>query len=209
MKILVTAGPTREYLDDVRFLSNPSSGRMGFSVAEAAAQAGHEVVLVSGPVSLSDPPGVDVVRVVSAEEMARECLSRFDDCDAVVMTAAVCDYSPRERFEGKLKKGEDTLILELVPTTDILKEMGRRKNKQVLVGFALEVQDSRQNAADKLARKNLDYIVLNSPDAFASEAVSCSVIDGAGNITPYSAISKKALAGEIVKLLESGHCGTS
>jgi phosphopantothenoylcysteine decarboxylase/phosphopantothenate--cysteine ligase len=219
VRILVTAGPTREFLDDVRFLSNPSSGKMGFSVAAAGAQAGHQVTLVTGPVTLPDPPGVEVVRVVSADEMAQECLSRFTGCDAVVMTAAVSDYRPKERLEGKLKKGAEPMRLELVPTTDILAQMGKRKKKQVLVGFALEAEvlvglapgadRARQNATAKLAAKNLDYIVLNSPEAFASETISCSVIDKAGKIRPYSAISKKALAHEIINLLETSHCETS
>lgn len=219
MKILVTAGPTREFLDEVRFLSNPSSGKMGFEVAGACAGAGHGVTLVSGPVSLPDPPGVEVLRVVSADEMARACLDRFDDCDAVVMTAAVGDYRPKQRFEGKLKKKNDALQLDLVPTTDILAEMGRRKKSQILVGFALEAElrvehspgadGARRNATAKLVAKNLDYIVLNSPETFASETISCSVIDRAGKISPYSAIAKKALAREIVKLLESCYRGTS
>ena len=110
MRILVTAGPTREYLDDVRFLSNASSGSMGFCVAEAAARAGHEVVLVSGPVSLKDPPDCHTVRVTSAEEMARECFRRFEGCDAVVMTAAVCDYRPAQRASGKIKKDSDAVL---------------------------------------------------------------------------------------------------
>lgn len=207
--MLVTAGPTREFIDDVRFLSNPSSGKMGFSAAAACAKAGHEVVLVSGPVSLADPHGVEVVRVVSADQMAGECLARFPDCDAVVMTAAVCDYTPKERVSGKLKKKAQALRLDLVPTTDILAEMGKLKKKQVLIGFALEVQDARESALKKLAAKNLDYIVLNSPETFAAETITCSVIDRAGRIRPYNAISKEALADEIVKLLESGHCETS
>lgn len=209
MRILVTAGPTREYLDDVRFLSNPSSGRMGFCVAEAAARAGHEVILVSGPVALPDPSCVETVRVVSAEEMARECFSRFADCDAVVMTAAVCDYRPKKRATGKLKKGRGALKLELERTPDILEELGRRKSSQVLVGFALEVQEPHRNAADKLVRKNLDYIILNAPDSFASDCITCEIIGSGGATRHFEDVTKKALASEIVKLVEEGRGGTS
>jgi phosphopantothenoylcysteine decarboxylase/phosphopantothenate--cysteine ligase len=209
VKILVTAGPTREFLDDVRFLSNPSSGKMGFEVALAAADAGHEAVLVSGPAALPDPPGVEVVRVISAEEMAEACLSRFPDCDAVIMTAAVCDYRAKERLKGKLKKKAQTLNLELTPTTDILAEMGKRKAKQVLVGFALEVSAARINAVSKLAAKNLDYIVLNSPDSFAEDRMSCEIIDRHGRGKHRERISKRNLARELIKLLEKKGRGTS
>lgn len=204
MRILVTAGPTREFLDDVRFLSNPSSGRMGFCVAEAAVQAGHEVILVSGPVSLEGPQGCRTVRVTSAEEMARECFLHFADCDAVIMTAAVCDYRPKDRAPGKLKKGSAGLVLELERTPDILEELGRRKTTQRLVGFALEVQDARRNAAGKFARKNLDYIVLNAPETFGSEKISCEIMGTRGSVGRFENITKQSLAREIIRLLEEG-----
>lgn len=207
VRILVTAGPTREFIDDVRFLSSPSSGRVGYEVAGAAAEKGHEVVLVSGPAALPDPTAVTVVHVVSADEMASECLSRFEDCDAVIMAAAVCDYKPEQRFSGKLEKKKEPLPLTLAPTTDILAQMGRRKKKQVLVGFALEVGDARRNAAAKLAAKNLNYIVVNSPETFASETISCMVIDRNGEVTQFDTVTKKTLAGEIVKLIEAAAGG--
>jgi len=209
MRILVTAGPTREYLDDVRFLSNASSGVMGFSVAEAAVQSGHEVSLVSGPVILPDPHGAGVVRVISAEEMARECFQRFTDCDAVVMTAAVCDYRPNKQTTGKLKKGPGSFKLELERTPDILEELGRRKAKQILVGFALEVQEPRRNAENKLARKNLDYIILNTPETFGSEIITCEIIGSEGTVRRFEKVTKQSLAHEIIKLIEKGHGGTS
>ncbi len=209
MKILVTAGPTREFIDDVRFLSNPSSGRMGFCVAAAAARAGHEVILVSGPVTLPDPPGMEVVRIVSAGEMADECFSRFADCDAAVMTAAVCDYRPKKRAPGKLKKGSGALVLELERTPDILEELGRRKTGQVLVGFALEVQEPRKNAEDKLARKNLDYVVLNAPETFGSDSVTCEIIGSGGMVGRFEMTAKESLARDIVRLVEEGRGGTS
>lgn len=209
MKILVTAGPTREFIDEVRFLSNPSSGKMGFEVATAAAQAGHETVLVTGPAAIPDPPSVEVIRIISAEEMAKACLSRFPECDAVVMTAAVCDYRPKERFQGKLKKSEQNLNLELVRTTDILAEMGSRKEKQVLFGFALEAKAVRVNAVSKLASKNLDYIVLNSPESFAEDKISCEIIDRQGRGMRRKGISKRKLAREMITILEKIINGTS
>lgn len=160
-RVLVTAGPTREFLDPVRFLSNPSSGRMGFAVARAAEHRGAEVTLVSGPVSLPDPPGMEVVRVTSALEMAEAVLDRMADAEIIIKTAAVSDYRPREFAEHKIKKGatEETLILEENP--DILREIGGRKGGRFLVGFAAETRDLRENAAQKLRKKNLDMIVGN------------------------------------------------
>lgn len=175
MRVLVTAGPTREPLDAVRFLSNASSGKMGFACARAAARAGHEVTLVTGPVALPDPPGLRTVRVVTAEEMYRAVMRAYPRTDAVVMTAAVGDYRPARPFAGKLKKGARTLTLELVRTRDILRALGDRKGSRVLVGFALEVQDAVHQALLKYKRKNLDLIVLNTPRTFAAERMDCAV----------------------------------
>jgi phosphopantothenoylcysteine decarboxylase/phosphopantothenate--cysteine ligase len=160
-RVLVTAGPTREFLDPVRFISNPSSGRMGFAVARAAEHRGAEVTLVAGPVTLPDPPGMEVVRVTTAQEMAEAVLDRVDDAEVIVKTAAVSDYRPREIAAHKIKKGEaeETLILEQNP--DILREIGTRKGDRFLVGFAAETRDLRENASQKLRKKNLDMIVGN------------------------------------------------
>ncbi len=160
-RVLVTAGPTREFLDPVRFISNPSSGRMGFAVARAAEHRGAEVTLVSGPVNLPDPPGMEVVRVTTAHEMAQAVLDRVADAEIIVKTAAVSDYRPREIATHKIKKGdaEETLILEQNP--DILREIGARKGNRFLVGFAAETRDLRENASQKLRKKNLDMIVGN------------------------------------------------
>jgi phosphopantothenoylcysteine decarboxylase/phosphopantothenate--cysteine ligase len=209
VKILVTAGPTREFFDDIRFLSNPSSGKMGYEIASAGARAGHEVILVSGPVSLKEFPEVETIRVVSSEQMAEACLERYAGCDAVVMTAAVCDYRPKQRHAGKMKKKTKAIRIELVPTTDILSEMGKRKKGQLLVGFALEVQDARENATAKLAAKNLDYIVLNSPGTFAEDTISCEIIDSQGRGTRRDNVPKRTLAEEIISLLELGHRGNT
>src|SRR5436189_33002 len=168
MRVLVTAGPTREYLDAVRFLSNASSGKMGFACATAAARAGHDVTLITGPVALPDPAGIRTVRVTSADEMYRAVMKAYPRIDAAIMTAAVGDYKPAERFTGKLQKQAETLTLRLVRTRDILKEMGRRKGSRILVGFALEVQDAihqaRHRAGDDrhLLRRHL--LVPVAPD---------------------------------------------
>ncbi len=201
MRILVTAGPTREHLDDVRFLSNPSSGRMGFACARAAAAAGHRVTLVTGPVGLPDPRQVRTIRVTSAVEMHREAMRVFPLADAVIATAAVCDYRPARRIGGKMKKGPGRLTLALVRNPDILAEMGARKGPRVLVGFALEVQRARENALEKLRRKNLDAIVLNSPSSFGRGRVDATLIT-AGGLAIRRAIGKRALAGRLVHLVE-------
>ncbi|MDQ7779879.1 MAG: phosphopantothenoylcysteine decarboxylase, partial [Planctomycetota bacterium] len=140
MRVLVTAGPTHEYIDDVRFISNPSSGQMGYAVAAAAVRRGHDVVLISGPSMLRPPRAMRVVGVVSAREMLKATLEHFGQCDCLIMTAAVGDYRPESRVFGKIKKeARDTLVLRLVRNPDILAECGRRRKRgQVLIGFALE-----------------------------------------------------------------------
>jgi phosphopantothenoylcysteine decarboxylase/phosphopantothenate--cysteine ligase len=161
LKLIVSAGPTREYLDPVRFLSNPSSGRMGYAVAEAARDRGAEVVLVAGPTSLPDPWGVQVVRVESALEMREAILAQYPWAEAVVMAAAVADYRPETTLADKEPKVEAERILRLVPNPDILKELGEKKGDRVLVGFAMETREGLERARGKLVRKNLDLIVLN------------------------------------------------
>ena len=165
-KVLVTAGPTREPIDPVRFVSNPSSGRMGFAAARAAARRGAEVLLVSGPVDLPEPPGVRVVRVGTAEEMARAVLAEADGQDLFVAAAAVSDYRPKSPSKQKLKKREEEESLVLARTPDILATLGERlsgaPHAPVLVGFAAETQDVIQNARDKLKRKRCDLVVANA-----------------------------------------------
>src|ERR1041385_7147217 len=143
MMILITAGPTREYLDDVRFLSNASSGKMGYALAQAALDAGHQVILVSGPVALEPPAGCEWHAVETTGEMYDACLAHFPMCNGVIGAAAVCDYRPRQRLMGKIAKTGQPLILELVETPDILAELGRQKAGRWVVGFALEAQDPR------------------------------------------------------------------
>ena len=161
-KVLVTAGPTREFIDPVRFVSNPSSGKMGYAVAKAAADRGGDVVLVSGPTALNTPFGVQRVDVTSAAEMAAAVFERMDDEDVIVKVAAVSDYTPVDTADHKIKKGEGGISIEMARTTDILTELGRRKKKhQILVGFAAETQNLKENALEKLKKKNLDMIAGN------------------------------------------------
>lgn len=210
MRFLVTAGPTREPIDAVRYLSNASSGRMGFACAEAAARAGHEVVLVTGPVDLPDPAGVEVVRVTTGLEMHRAATKAFAKADAVIATAAVCDYRPAKRAAGKLKKGVKRVSMALVPNPDILLEMGRKKGRRVLIGFALEVQRPLANATDKLWRKNLDAIVLNRPTTFGGEDIAGAILGPEDSKRrrvwrldiPEPGMSKSSLAETLVRLAE-------
>lgn len=162
LRCLLTAGPTREYLDPIRFLSNGSSGKMGYALARAAARRGWTVELVSGPVALSAPPGVTVVPVVSAAEMFAACAARFAACDLFIAVAAVADYRPRATAVRKLKKDSAGLSLELEPTIDILRTLAARKTAgQTVVGFAAETHDLEAYARRKLVEKQLDWIVAN------------------------------------------------
>ncbi|MFP4347079.1 MAG: bifunctional phosphopantothenoylcysteine decarboxylase/phosphopantothenate--cysteine ligase CoaBC [Thermodesulfobacteriota bacterium] len=168
-RVLVTAGPTREFIDPVRFISNPSSGKMGFAVAAAAEHRGAEVTLVTGPTRLSDPADIRTIRVVSAREMAEAVFDHFEAADIIIKTAAVSDYSPRETADHKIKKGAEEMDLVLQKNIDILRTLGGRKRpNQFLAGFAAETQDLRENACKKMVEKNLDLIVGNlvgNPDS--------------------------------------------
>ena len=162
-KVLVTAGPTQEAIDPVRYITNHSSGKMGYALARAARDLGAEVTLVSGKTALEAPVNVEMVNITSAADMADAVLSRFDQMDAVIMSAAVADYTPAVKADQKLKKKDEDLYISLERTTDILKAMGeRKKDSQVLIGFAMETQDLMKNAREKLVKKNTDYIVANS-----------------------------------------------
>jgi phosphopantothenoylcysteine decarboxylase/phosphopantothenate--cysteine ligase len=202
MRFLVSAGPTREMIDEVRYLSNLSSGRTGYAVAEAARDAGHEVILVSGPVDLSPPPGITLVKVTSAVEMHAAILAAYPRIDAVVMTAAVADYRPASRVTGKLKKGSGPMTLELVRNPDILEELGRGKTRQVLIGFALEVQDAEGGARAKLERKNLDLVVLNGPENFAGASSRFRLLDREGHLEDALELTKEGLGALLVRRAE-------
>jgi len=201
VRVLITAGPTREYLDDVRFLSNPSTGAMGFACAEAAARAGHRVTLVTGPSALKDPRGVTVIRVTSALEMRAAALKAYRSTDAVIATAAVSDYRPAVRLRGKMKKGPPRVSLALVKTPDILGEMGRKKGDRILIGFALETRDEVAHALAKLASKRLDHVVLDSPDAFGAGRIDATVIHADRSQESFRRIAKRELAKLLVGLL--------
>ena len=168
-KILISAGPTREKIDLVRFISNFSSGKMGYAIAKAAQKSGYQVTLVSGPVNLPAPDGVELIKVESAAEMAAAILPRANEFDVIIMTAAVADFRPKQIFQGKIKKGGKKLTIELEPTTDILFELGKQKSPgQILIGFAAENDNLIEYAKEKLTRKNLDFIAANIVDGSRS-----------------------------------------
>ena len=143
MRILITAGPTREYIDDVRFLSNASSGRMGYALAAAALRAGHAVELVTGPVDLDPPAGCRVHRIETTDQLRESCVRLFPECDGVIATAAVCDYRPKQRISGKITKTGQPIVLELTETSDVLAELGAQRGHRWVMGFALESQDPK------------------------------------------------------------------
>ena len=162
-KILITAGPTYENIDPVRFIGNHSSGKMGFDLAKEAAKRGAEVTLISGPSSQkTDDKNINVYRVTSAQEMFDEVFKHYENTDIAIMSAAVADYTPKVKATEKIKKNEQELTIELIKNKDILRTMGEKKTHQFLVGFALETQNEEENAKGKLIKKNLDMIVLNS-----------------------------------------------
>ena len=162
-KVMITAGPTHEAIDPVRFIGNQSSGKMGFELAERAAEKGADVLLITGPTSLEAEQGnISVLRVTSAEEMYKAAHARFEQMDVVISAAAVADYRPKEIADEKIKKQDEDMVLNLVKNKDILASLGAVKEKQFLVGFALETENELENAQKKLEKKNLDAIVLNS-----------------------------------------------
>ena len=206
-RFLVTAGATIEPIDPVRFISNHSSGKMGYAVAETLAKRGAEVTLVSGRTALDKPQGVEVVDVLSAEEMYKACVERFLEMDGAVMCAAVADYTPQVVATEKLKKGEGDMSIALKRTKDIAAELGSMKRKgQVLVGFAMETENEEQNAAGKLVRKNLDFIVLNSlrreGAGFRGDTNIVSLIDSREKVD-LPLMSKSDVAEHIVDKIES------
>jgi phosphopantothenoylcysteine decarboxylase / phosphopantothenate---cysteine ligase len=202
LKILVTAGPTVEDIDPIRFMSNRSSGKMGYAVAQAAIQRGAEVFLVSGPANLDPPSGVRFIPVRSAAQMKDAVLELYPKMDIVVKAAAVADYRPAELAPQKIKKGSATLQLSLTRTDDILELLGKQKKNQVLVGFAAETERLLESAKDKLARKNLDLVVANdvSKGVFGSDTSSVCVTDRKGETVTLPQQSKQAIAGKILDM---------
>ena len=205
-KALVTAGPTYEALDPVRFIGNHSSGKMGYAIAQALQSRGAEVVLVSGPTSLAAPQGVDLRSVNSAQEMFEQCQAEFAHADIIVMSAAVADYTPVQVADQKIKKQEDDLTIALRKTVDILATLGQQKTaQQTLVGFALETQNELENAQGKLKRKNADFIVLNSMQdkgaGFATDTNKITVLHRDGNVIPFALKSKDEVAADICDII--------
>ena len=202
-KVLLTAGPTFEAIDPVRFIGNHSSGKMGYALASLAANLGAEVVLVSGPVGLRlEDPMVNVVSVSSAEQMYEAVHEFYTDCDVAILSAAVADYRPKEVASEKIKKKEGTLTLELEKTKDILASLGANKTNQFLVGFALETENELENAKTKLKKKNLDLIVLNSlrdkGAGFGKDTNKVTLITKGNKVIPFQVKNKKEVAKDIL-----------
>ncbi len=212
LKVLVTAGPTREHMDPVRFISNPSTGKMGYACARVAARRGAEVVLVSGPSNLSEPLGVRTIRVTTAREMEEACLAYYPETDVVVKTAAVSDHGPRETSRHKIKKADQGLTLDLAPTPDILRRLGREKKKQILVGFAAETQNLVDYAKIKIREKNLDFIVANDVAqegaGFGSDTNIVKILHRDGRVQELPRLPKEEVADiifdRIKDLVEAG-----
>lgn len=201
-RLLLTSGPTREYFDPVRYLTNASGGRMGCSLAEAAIARGHSVVIVSGPVQVHYPPEAEVIPVVSTAEMRDACLDVWPNCDGVIGVAAPCDYRPAAVADRKLQKTGQPLLLELVETPDILSAMARVKDGRPMVAFALETDDAVRRAQLKLQRKGCDLIVLNGLDAMQSASTAVRVINPDGQILAHWNGSKEAVAHELMRLFD-------
>ena len=202
LKIIVTAGPTREHIDDVRFISNASSGRMGVAVARAALDRGHQVVLIAGPMEIPAPDGADTIPVTNAQEMCDAVLQHIDSAEALVMTAAVSDWRPAERFEGKKDKGPEEFSLKLVRNPDILREATNKSPNTIAVAFALEAEMDVESALRKMKDKGAEFVVLNTIKAMGADEAECAVYAGPGEPLLSGKYSKRALAEAILNLVE-------
>jgi phosphopantothenoylcysteine decarboxylase/phosphopantothenate--cysteine ligase len=207
VKLLITAGPTREPIDPVRYLSNRSSGKMGYAMAEAAVEAGHDVTLISGPVDLGPPPGALRFCVSSSDEMQKAVQHHLPGCDIVVMCAAVADYKPARVSRNKIKKSAAPLSLELVPTPDILGSLGRVDRSFLLVGFAAETSDVEENARAKLRQKNCDIIVANDVSqknsGMDSDENEVTILFRDAEKIKITRAPKKNIARELVKIFSN------
>lgn len=204
--IVITAGPTREKIDPVRYITNHSTGKMGYAIAEEAASAGAKVILVSGPVQLPTPKGVERISVESAEEMLQAVTKHYDSADVVIKTAAVADYRPKIVYDQKMKKQPGDQVLELERTKDILLELGKKKTHQVLVGFAAETNDVEQYALQKLEKKNADMIVANNVThegaGFGTDTNIVTIYKRDGSNSKLPLMSKKDVAKHLLKEIE-------
>ncbi|PWM30520.1 MAG: hypothetical protein DBX55_04430 [Verrucomicrobia bacterium] len=207
IRCLVTGGPTREYFDPVRYISNPSSGKTGWNIANAAQKAGWDTALILGPSSLPDADCSVTERVVSAQDMLEACMRRFDECDILIMTAAVSDVRPKTRLTQKAKKDDIPLTAELERTPDILKQLSLRKSGQILVGFAAETQNVLDYAKRKLKEKNLDCIAVNDVSAeglgFGSNSNKLELIMRDGKVVDFPLATKELLAKLLIDFLAS------
>lgn len=206
LRVLVTAGPTRERIDPVRFLTNDSSGRMGFAIAEAAARRGHAVTLVAGPVSLPTPSGVERIDIESARELLQACRAPFQTCDVLFMVAAVADWRPARRLSGKWRKkdgGDERATLELVRNPDVVATLtrGRRSPRRTVVAFALETGAGEARARRKLAKKGADFIVLNGPSALGALRTSVVVLGADGSRSELRQRTKDEVARALIDLV--------
>ncbi len=206
LHLVVTAGPTREYIDPVRYLSNESSGKMGFALAAEAAARGHKVTLIAGPVHQETPPGVRRVDVVSARDMLKALRTAFQGADGLIMAAAVADFRPARKLRGKWKKtpgdGGSQVNLALVENPDLLATMGRRKGKRCIVGFALETSQGMKHARAKMQRKNADFIVLNGAAALNANTTTATLIARDGGVTEMRRKTKKHVATRLIAAVE-------
>ena len=201
-RILITSGPTRQYIDPVRYLTNGSSGRMGAALAAAAVDAGHEVVVVSGPVDVEYPSAAEVISIISTEELLDACLEVFPTCNGLIGVAAPCDYRPLEIASQKIHKNGDPLTLELVETPDVVAMLGAMKNMQWMVAFALETSDQRMRALQKLERKSCDLIVVNGPDAMHAAETHCEVLNAEGHVLAALTGNKVDVAARIFRVID-------
>lgn len=207
-QFLITAGGTREYIDPVRFISNASSGKMGYCLAQSAVLAGYDVILITAPTNLNAPKGATVIEVESASEMFDAVKDKFGECDCLIMTAAVSDYTPAKPARKKIKKSPGSITLKLKPTQDILKWAGaHKKQNQVVIGFALEDRDIKKGAERKMRDKNLDMIIANTPDAIGSKRSEVLVKNTGEKWRGFPEMSKKQVAGRLMRLIEKSMRG--
>ena len=201
-RILITSGPTRQYLDPVRYLSNASSGRMGAALAAAAIEAGHRVTIVSGPVSVEYPSAAEVISVVSTEEMLAACRKVFPLCDGLIAAAAPCDYCPANVAAEKIRKTGEPLRLELVETPDIVAALSPEKGGRWIIAFALESEDARSRALRKLQQKNCDLIVVNGPKALNAADTSVELLDRDGRVLGSFSGGKNDVARQLFRVIQ-------
>jgi len=202
MHFLITAGPTRQYIDPVRFISNASTGTMGYSIAAAALKAGHKVTLITGATSIQPPAGAKIIKTQSAADMFDAVKKHFKSCDCLVMAAAVSDYTPSRVAKTKIKKSNQPMMIKLKPTADILQWAGKNKKNRIVVGFALEDKNIRANAEKKLKQKNLDMIIANTPAAIAAVKTTVQIKTPVQNWLKLPAATKPAIAKKIINLIE-------